>query len=138
MPAQPQQGAACVCVWAAEGLVAREILTYRAPLPAALSLASTSQRKRFAAAGLIYNLSLLFPPASVSPPRSRSRHCLSFPASKLEDFLLVISTSHCTNHNNFLSVPVQLNNSFHPSFFSFHSSFLHTSPLLPHFTLPLR
>lgn len=46
-----------MCVWAAEGLVAREILTYRAPLPAALSLASTSQRKCSAAARLIYNLS---------------------------------------------------------------------------------
>lgn len=43
----------------AEGLVAREILTYRAPLPAALSLASTSQRKCSAEARLIYNLSLL-------------------------------------------------------------------------------
>lgn len=69
------------CVWAAEGLVAREILTYRAPLPAALSLASTSQRKRSAAAQLIYNLSLSFPLASASP--SFSRHGLPFSASKL-------------------------------------------------------
>lgn len=75
--AQPLQGAACtesVCVFvfvhagvgAAEGLVAREILTYRAPLPAALSLASTSRRKRSAAARLIYNLSLLFFPTCLS------------------------------------------------------------------------
>lgn len=64
----------CVCVFvfvhagvgAAEGLVAREILTYRAPLPAALSLASTSRRKRSAAARLIYNLSLLFFPTCLS------------------------------------------------------------------------
>ena len=97
----------CVCVWAAEGLVAREILTYRAPLPAALSLASTSQRKRFAAARLIYNLALsLSLPPSLPPSRPRlflflsslsffSRH------QRRRTFLFVISTPHCTNHYNF-------------------------------------
>lgn len=143
----------CVCVWAAEGLVAREILTYRAPLPAALSLASTSQRKRSAAARLICNLS--FPLTSVSPPFSC--HCLSFSASTLQDFLFVIPTSHCTNHNTFFNplsiltfTAEQLSLLF--PLFSFHSPSLLTSccslflfltiiclssPLVPYFTLSL-
>lgn len=85
-----------VCVRAyvgeAEGLVAREILTYRAPLPAALSLASTSQRKS-ARHGLIYNLLscslLLF-----------SCHCLLLIASKLDDWL---TSAHGASHNNFFN-----------------------------------
>lgn len=46
----------CVSVCAGgdvEGLVATEILTFRAPFPAALSLASTRQRKRSEAGRLI-------------------------------------------------------------------------------------
>lgn len=70
----------CVRVWAAEGLVAREILTYRAPLPAALSLASTSQRKCSAVA-----------PANLqSLPLVPSRLCCSL-------FLLSLSFCLCIN-----------------------------------------
>ena len=88
----------CMCVWAAEGLVATEILTYRAPLPAALSLASTSQRKRSAAAWLIYNLCLSFPPASVF--LSFHCHCIPLSASKLQEFLFVMSTSSMNQPNS--------------------------------------
>ncbi len=50
----------CVCRREAEGLVAREILTHRTPLPAALSLALTRQRKCLEAGRLIYHPSLPF------------------------------------------------------------------------------
>lgn len=80
----------CVCVWeGSEGLVAREILTYRAPLLAALSLASTSQRKRFTARLILVPSRLrLF---LLSLPR--------FVRVTVVEFLFVIRTSHCTNHN---------------------------------------
>lgn len=80
----------CVCVGAAEGLVAREILTYRSPLPAALSLASTSQRKRSAAARLIYHLSL--PLASLS--LSFSWHCYVRNSSPI---IILFTSPACTH-----------------------------------------
>lgn len=60
---------ACACRREAEGLVATEILTHWTPLPAALSLALTRQRKCLEAGRLIYHpflpffLHLSFPPA---------------------------------------------------------------------------
>ncbi len=50
----------CVCRREAEGLVATEILTHWTPLPAALSLALTRQRKCLEAGRLIYHPSLPF------------------------------------------------------------------------------
>lgn len=49
----------CVCVWAAEGLVAREILTYWAPTPCCPQFSPDKSQKMFSSR-LIYNLSLYF------------------------------------------------------------------------------